>query len=240
MTRGQKKFLYGTFYLVILALIVWVFIPASKAPVPVPAGNTAQFLPLQSVGTPYVFKSEGVSKIVLLAQVKNPNADYGAESFPYSFSVYGKNGGVLAEIPGSESIYPNETKYVVSSYDVSGLNLADVGDRADFEIGNPIFRPAAQFSPLNLVLAAGPIVATSTSGLVVSGSVNNQGAFPVAAVRVVALIVNKYGDPVFAGQTLLSQVGGFEEREFSIFFPADRNLIGEAAARSPRVFLNEE
>jgi hypothetical protein len=242
MTRGQKKFLYGLFYLAVFALIVWVFIPSGGAPEMQPVVSSNQPVPLRLIGAAQIFKSENSGKGVLLAYVENPNVDYGAAAFSYSFSIFKRDGSILIKVLGDDKIYlyPDEKRYVVSGYDLSGADILDVQDKIDFEIVNADFHPSSQFLAPDLILSSGPEIATGTLGLTISGKVKNRSAITVGEMKVTALIENRYGDPVFAGQTLLNQLGGFEEREFSVYFPADQALITEAVARKPEIFLNGE
>ena len=159
MSRGQKKFLYGLFYIIIFGLIVWAFIPSSNIPAPVCSGSscgTNQPLPLQVSGMPRVFISESTHRIVLLGQVTNPNPDLGAQTFSYDFLIFNRDGTTIASVPGSGNIYPSETKYILSVYDAGNLDLSLVADRPGLEVKNADFRPAAGFLKPNLILTSGP------------------------------------------------------------------------------------
>ncbi|MGC9610885.1 MAG: hypothetical protein ABSE68_01560 [Minisyncoccia bacterium] len=240
MIRGQKKFLYGLFYIIIFGLIIWAFIPSSNVPTPTPVANSSQSLPLQLIEVPWIFKSESTKKVVFLAQVKNPNAEYGAERFSFAFSVLDRNGNVLNKVSGTDKILPSETRYVVYNLDTLSPDLFQAAVSADFKISDSQFAAANKFLAPSIAVVSGPDVSSDGSKISVTATIKNQSTFPVAAVKATVVIGNKYGDPVSAGETLIQNLGGFEERQVTVYFPADQELIQEAAARKPEIFLNGE
>src|SRR3989344_3915325 len=99
MARGQKKFLYGLFYLVIFGLIVLAFLPAPEKPAPEPAAD--KILPLQTqIDSAKLFRSESAERLVIIAGVRNPNSDYGVSRFSYEFDILRKDGGIFKTISG--------------------------------------------------------------------------------------------------------------------------------------------
>ncbi len=242
MNRGQKKFLYGLFYLAIIGIVMWIFWPSTGAVPPPCSGlscGTNQPLPLQ-IGATQIFKSETARKIILLSSVKNPNSEYGVNYFSYEFSISGRSGESIAKISGAGKIHPSETRYVLESYDAAGLDLRTVAEKGDLKIGNAVFRPAAEFSKLLLILVSEPVTDAGSDRITVSGAVKNQGASPIGGVRVTALLENQYGDPVFASETVIGGVDGFGESPFSIHFPPDQTLIDSIDVRKTEVFFNPE
>jgi hypothetical protein len=55
--------------------------------------------------------------------------------------------------------------------------------------------------------------------LVVEGTISNQSLFRLPKVRILALILNKYDDVLFALQTITGSVESYEDYNFKIFLP---------------------
>ena len=49
----------------------------------------------------------------LVAQIKNPNQNYGSGQIPYQFELYDNQDNLVAQSSGSTFILPNQTKYLV-------------------------------------------------------------------------------------------------------------------------------
>jgi|GEM_PF-1618826 len=244
MMRGQKKFIYGLFYLLVLATIVWAFWPSAKVPVPPvcsgPSCGTSQPLPLQVSGVPQMFASKITHRVVLLGQVTNPNSDYGASAFSYQFYIFDRNGKTISLVPGNGVIYPSETKYILGVYDAGSADLSSIAERPGFEINNASLEPAGNFLKPDLALSSGPSVQLNADSIVVSGTLKNQGSSLARNVSIIALLSNKYSDPLFAAQTLISNLAGFEEIAFQIPFPADQQVVESVATDKTQVFLSTE
>jgi hypothetical protein len=242
MTRWQKKFLYGLFYIIIFGLIIWVFIPSPSIPAPVcsdPSCGTNQPLPLRVSGVPQMFKSESTHRVVVLGQVTNPNPDYGAYVFSYNFIIFNHDGRTIISVPGSGKIYPSETKYILSVYDAGNMDLSLVAERPGFEVKNASFRPAAEFLKPNLILTSKPETNVSSLGIKVTGRVKNQNASPVGGIRVISVLQDTYGDSVFAAQTLIQGLNSFEEAPFEVNFPADPAVVQKIDPVKTSVLLSE-
>ncbi len=241
MTRGQKKFAYGLLYAVVIGLVVLALIPKSHTPAPACSGSscgTIGPLPLQTESV-QLFKSESTHRIVTLAEVVNPNADYGANSFSYEFDISDRDGGPLTSVSGSNDIYPDETKYIVGVYNAGNADLSLVSDTPVFKIYPPDFQPAAGFLKPNLALTSGPETDVSSNGIKVTGKVKNQGASSVSEVEIVSILQDKYGDPVFAAQTVIQGLEAFEELPFEVDFPADLATVQKIDSTKTAVFLSE-
>lgn len=61
--------------------------------------------------------SNADDKIVLVAEIKNPNLNYGAGDFVYSFDIYNKFGEKAKTISDQSFIYNGEVKYLIKAID---------------------------------------------------------------------------------------------------------------------------
>ncbi|MEK7626718.1 MAG: hypothetical protein AAB399_00940 [Patescibacteria group bacterium] len=240
MTRGQKKFLYGLFYVIVLGLIIWAFIPSPIVPVPVcsgPSCGTNQPLSLQVSGVPQMFKSEGTHRVVALGQVTNPNPDFGASVFSYDFLIFDRDGKTIASVPGSEIIYPSETNYILGIYDAGKTDLSSIAERPGFEIKSANFRPAAEFLKPEFSPVSGYETKIASDGIRVSGKVKNLSSFPIGEAKVIGILGDKYGDPLFAAQTTVSGITGLGEADFEIYFPAEKAILDRLDMGKTSVFF---
>ncbi|MDI6717732.1 MAG: peptidoglycan-binding domain-containing protein [Patescibacteria group bacterium] len=80
--------------------------------------------------------SNGAGKMILASEIKNPNLNYGAKDFSYSFDVYGK-GGEKSGYIGHSFIYAGEVKYLLAPIDFDSNNF---------------FRAELNFSDANWIL----------------------------------------------------------------------------------------
>lgn len=241
MNRGQKKFLYGLFYIIILGLIIWIFIPSSIIPTTEPTiNNIRQPLPLQIIETARIFKSENANRIIIFAQIKNPNADYGAENFSYTFSVLDKDGNVLNQISDTDKILPSESRYVIYNFDSPGEDLFQATNSVDIKINDTQFISANKFLSPDIVVISGLEVSNDSSRISIAFTVKNQSAFSIAAAKITVLIQNKYNDKIFAGETLIQNLNGLEERQIIVYLPADPVLIQGISAQKPVILINGE
>ncbi len=72
----------------------------------------------------------GRNQYSLLAYVNNPNTEVGADSFKYSFSLYGKDKKMFRKIEGYGFIYPSEEKYIIENVS----NVDKKIDKVKFEM----------------------------------------------------------------------------------------------------------
>jgi hypothetical protein len=186
-----------------------------------------------------MFVSKSTHRIVMLGQVTNPNADYGASSFSYQFLIFDRNGKTISSVPGSEAIYPSETKYVLGVYDAGGTDLSSIAERPGLEVINANFESASSFLKPDLALVSGPSVQSNTDGIIVSGMLKNRGSSLARNVKAIALLMGKY-EAVFAAQTLIPSLAGFGETTFQISFPADQSIMGSLAPDKTQIFFSTE
>ncbi|TSA44431.1 hypothetical protein D4R51_03835 [bacterium] len=241
MNRGQKKFIYGLFYLVIFILVAWGAIFGLNSPSQPacsdPSCGAKQPLSLQVSGVPQIFRSESTHRIAVLGQVTNPNSDYGASQFSYNFKIFDRNGKTVADVLDSGAIHPSETKYILANYDTGSMDPDLLDDRPGLEIKNAIMAPAGNFLKLNISLVSQPLIRVGSSSIVVSGVVRNQNSFPTEGIGVIVILENKYGDALFAAKTAIQQIGGFKDFPLEVSFPADQSISQSLDAGKTQVFF---
>ncbi len=255
MNRSAKKIIYGVFYLAFLyffaAFVYNVFLkPAptcfdkiqNQGETGVDCGGPcascplSQAEPLKTLSVEFFGTTAG--KTVVLADALNPNQNYGVQNAPYEILVYNKNGAVIETVNGEESFRPSEEKHIFNAdLQTSFRNIA----KADLIFTNPHWQPASDFSLRpNLVLGSVLKTALVGEGIQVTGTVVNQAPFTAADVEIAALIFNKFGNPIFASQTLVVNLIGGGEANFVVVFPADSNLNAAFDPAATQIFFSSQ
>jgi len=168
-TQKQVIIFFTTFIFLGLALLVFALIFSGK-PKPSPPPLTGE----ESVETPkVVFKDievissnlvaiEGREKIYdIIAEIKNPNLEYGSPSFVYEFVFKDQAGAETKRLSGTSFVLANQTRYLIKQairlpadpfsvelnilsqtwkrlapFESSGLKIGDLKIRRDNELGN--------------------------------------------------------------------------------------------------------
>lgn len=251
MSRSTKQAIYGVCYLALLALVLWggfrAFVPGPSCSDGVlnqneervdcggPCSPCAAQAEALRPGEVQVFSTEG-GRTVFLVQVINPNAAYAAASFSYSFAMMDGAGRTLWSTPSKiDRIHASERRYLFEpevpvSFSSAGrvaLVLSGVEWRQASEL------PRAELSALRIATDVG------ADGIRVRGEVENRSPFGVRGVKIVALLLDRFGGPLFAAQTALDEVAGGETQTFPpIKFPPDASLARSVDPAATEVFVS--
>ncbi len=238
MTRGAKKFVYGILYLFIFGILLYWMFGGSGVANPGSGLSAIQnkALPIAITGPVQIFKNSDLSQVILLAGISNTNAEYGAGKLDYVFSLFDKNSALVDRIQGSDMIFPEESKFLFASYEGTSYNIERTS-RVSLELspewvlGSELIRPY-------LSLAGEPATTVASDGIRVGGSVRNTSPLATGRVKVIVLLYNKYGDPLFGGQTLLERIGSLATAPFSVYFPPDQMIIGAVDSSKTKAFVS--
>ena len=252
MTRTTKKIVYGIGYLAFFILVVGgVFSIFSGSEETCSDGIQNQgeegidcggpcepcdVLTLKELHTSSyvsVFPS-GEQEIVLLGQVTNPNETHTAKRFSYTFEIYDGEGNVIEEEKGIDSVPALGRRYLFNA----GVRVpySDTG-KVSLKIEDTSWEKAIAGATPALV-TNGVETKVENDQIRVSGTVQNQSSFIARDIRVVAVLFDKYGIEVFASQTLISSIWGFEEGEFAVLFPRNEDIIESADPLRTEIFVS--
>jgi len=252
MSRSAKQFAYGAFYLALFLLILWdvfrVFVPGPSCSdgilnqneenvdcggscAPCVAAQTEVLRP----GTVQAFSTQD-GRTVFLAQVINPNVAYAAASFSYSFAISDSNGRHWGDTPSkTDRIHASERRYLFESEVPAQFSSAD---RAELTLSQVVWRKASEL-PRADIAASGVVTDVSSGEVRVWGEVKNQGPLTARGVKIVALLHDRVGVPLFAAQTVLDEIAGGETQTFPpIKFPSDESLARLADPAATEVFVS--
>lgn len=254
MRRTLKKIIYGLFYLslvALLALFVWrqiVAVPPTCSDaiqnqnetgvdcggVCVPCEIT-HLLPLQSL-SPYRIFALSNGRAVLMFAVANPNRAYHATHFSYHIAVFDKAGTRVEQLDGADSLYAGATKYVIESR--VGVRASAIGSVA-ITVDDPSWLPVAERAAPALALSGITTESLPTGTIRVHGVATNKGSNEARDVAVLAIAYDRYGAKLFAAESVLTSLAGFESTPFSILFPVDAIFQNVDAAKT-EVFISSK
>jgi hypothetical protein len=152
-----------------------------------------------------------------LTQVSNPNHDYAARNFSYSFELLDARGAVIQSYPGESFIYAGEVKYILAAnVPAPQTNYSSVDIKLD---SNPDWVPAGQFPGPPQLNTAGAQTNISSDKMSVDGNVTNLEAAPLKSVTIVAIFRGKLGQVAGASQTEVENLAPSAPQPFSIIHP---------------------
>lgn len=257
MSRNAKQFAYGFLYVIVVGLILFWILAPKLTPAPscfdnirnqgetgVDCGGpcTPCYLknakPLSVQGTPQLFKAADLGKTFAAVNFLNSNPDLGLHSFFYSASFLDESGNPVGTVTGYSGILPGESKYVIVEYDASSDDIGKIASVAvQFPQGES-WSQSSDFLVPNLSMASGPFLSTTTNAVQISGAIQNGSAFSVPSVDVVAFILDKYGNPVFTGHTVVDNMPSFSTSSFSVYLPASVFAGTNLTVAKAQVFLS--
>ncbi|MDP3975200.1 MAG: hypothetical protein Q8P88_02875 [Candidatus Jorgensenbacteria bacterium] len=220
MNRTAKQIGYGAFYLAFIALVLFgVFSPEVPSRGGLEVRLPEGLRPLEMRGEVTVMPAADGS-ISLLAQVRNPNAEHLASSFSYSFRFM-ENGVVRATTPARTwFVYPSETSVLVEI--VSGVVHTEHTE-VTLMVTDVVWEPT-RFLVRPALSLRGVGTSVDEKGVFVTGEVVNAGSVAASSVRVVAILKDAGGYPVFAASSALGPLGGDSTEPFTVRFPPDQEL----------------
>ena len=176
--------------------------------------------PVAAIGGVSVF-TPLAGHATLLVDVVNPNSDFAADTFSYTFDLYDASGNVIQSIPGTSFIYADQTKYLV----VPNAVVSGSVDHAGITIGNINWVPTdqmgviPQFSFKNIVTAQ-----VSSDTLAVSGQIIDSDPSSFANIEIIAVLKAPQGNVVGVSNTELNSIAPNQAEDFSVMYPVGASI----------------
>ena len=235
--RTKKRLFVVSVYIVLFVLIGWWVYKASR-PAPTctdgaknqnqtgidcggvcgacaPTFASAVDLKIKSTSLVY----GGVNSYDVVAQIFNPNAEDGAQSFDYVFTLKDDRDAVLVERHGTEFILPGETKYITETQ----LESPTVPKKISFVVSNQVWKHFVggyQEKPTINVYSKNYNQITSGVGFgEATGLVVNESAFDFVNIKVKAILFDANDKPIAVNSTELQTVKAGERRDFRLVWP---------------------
>jgi len=250
MKRGMKKFFYGLFYLGIFTLFCLLIYNSFIKPAPtcfdgiknqneqdVDCGGPCvpceilHLKPLKA-NEPQLF-SLADGKLAILTEIFNPNEGYGADQFSYQINLYDRNHRLIKTIKGSDFIFDLSRRYIFASDPF----LGSLAVEAEISLGSPIWKSNKEMLRPDLRLSSQKTEITP-SGIETSGRIYNGSILAASEVKILAILKDKFGRPLFVGQTFLAKVESLKESDFMVIFPQDKFLEQNVDVSQTQIFLS--
>lgn len=236
MSRGLKQFIYGLFYLIVIALVVWGavfsfdFEGSSQGEKEVK--EEKDYSSVKVAQEPKFFQLE-TGETSFFVKFANPNSE--AEiSFSYKFIAFGEDGKKIGEVRGNDLLLPL-AKEVTTGFKELERPVKDI----EFKIFNESY--VSDSSSFGGDLEARNVsVEMEEKKAKIVGVLKNKGLLSLAKVEIVGVLADEFGFQLCAGSTVLENVDSFGEKEFEIFVPVDREIKKKMDATSTRVYVNIE
>ncbi len=241
-TRQIKQLIYGgVFLLIVVSLLAgayWVWLKPAPSCIDntqngnetgIDCGGSCESCEIRTLTPPTVnwtrfFNADG--QTIVVAEIKNSNESYGSPLLSYTFNVYNRGDEKVTSLSGTSFLYSLETKYL---FGLVPLNLATVG-RVDTLL--EVLRwTSAQELPKPSLEVRGVKTSTSTAGVIVTGTLDNQNATSLSILQAIALLFNQNNDLISASKTDLSPLRGFDSTPFTILFP--KNIVFPSSSPTP-------
>jgi len=210
--RMLKRVFIAIIYLAVFAgLGAGAYFLFRPAPVPVVVAPTIE--PIEIIWSQTFSAGPGLYSIA--AQIKNPNTNFGASNFSYTFYLYDENGNLLDAPAGDSYIWPGESKYII----LGGINLDKVPVKTQLQIGEPTWRKIENFKGIALALSNvnyGKGQAGSVKSFEVNFNANNETPYNLAKVNVLSIVFDENNSPIAAASTLLENLKSKEYRQSNI------------------------
>ncbi|MDD5547854.1 MAG: hypothetical protein PHN74_03110 [Candidatus Pacebacteria bacterium] len=164
--------------------------------------------PFTVKGASFPSSNGGPSSFVL--EIKNPNKDYGAESFKYFAIFYNGKGAILKTIERESFIYAGETKLLVeANIDVGG----EIITNSEVTFSDIKWKKKSEGWDMPVLPME---LKTEKSGDVfaVSGFVKNDKGYEISKIVVNAILVDMKGKALGVGKTEMENIQPFEEKNF--------------------------
>lgn len=232
--RLAKQILYGTGYILVFFLIIlgiyflWLKPKPTSPCGPVPC-ELKNLAPIQVSWIRYF---PGELNSIIVAEIQNPNINYGADNFSYSLSVYDRGGNPIKNIIKQSFIYAGEIKYIIELTDVDYKNISSANltfSGIDWKSKPDFPAPVVQTRDIKTE-PTGP----QNKNVDISGFVFNNNPYPLSKTHIIGFLFNQNGSQISASLTEIDNVDSFSERRFKINFPTSISPI--APSSSSQIF----
>ncbi len=213
--RLFKRIFISFIYLVIfIGIGTGFYFLLKKEPIlPLPIVPTPTIYPIETIWSQSFITGQDIYSVA--AKIINPNTNFGASNFNYSFYLYDSNNVLIGTLNGKSFIWPGESKYIVEG----GISLMKAPIKAVLNIENPTWHEVKNFKSINLTLGNinyGKGEPGSGKFFMVDFTASNNTPFDLKKVYISAIVSTKEGLPIAVSSTILENFKSKEQKSFSI------------------------
>ena len=174
-----------------------------------------------------------------LAQIENPNREYGASNLVYQFEIFDQSGNSIQRIEGSTFILPSGMKYIIET----PITLSSPPAKTTFTIKNTEWKKLLDFSDIGLeifnkkyneVLPGQGFFSEAT------GTMTNTSNYDYEKVEIVVVLYDSSNNIVNFSRTEQKTVTSGSERSFRSSWKNQLKKVQRYEMEAyTNVFLNE-
>jgi hypothetical protein len=151
----------------------------------------------------------------LVAKIKNPNDDQGADIINYEFSLYDSANQLIGIRTGKTYILPQETKYIVEQKFYTDKTIA----KTEFKFNDISWKKLSQINDLELRINNAEYQILEDGSNLLVGAIENKTSYDLDTIKVVGVLLDENKNIIAAGETSMNTVLKDESRGFEIFWP---------------------
>lgn len=173
----------------------------------------------------------------LVAKVRNPNGEWGAESVLYRFDLYDKNNELIGSREGKTYFLPQETQYIIEPRFYSTTSPAKI----EIKLRDISWQRLKDFEDLDLRIRDKYHQLVDGKFNQVSGVVENKSSYDLNKIEVIALLFNEDNKIIAVGKTEMRTVLVAEIRHFEINWPYEiaDEVVSYELKPYTNIFLDE-
>ena len=245
--RLIKQIIYGTFYLTAFSFLIFLIYFVWFKPFPtcfdgrqnqgekgIDCGGPCKSCEINTlvIEKNWIKYFPAENKTIIAVEIKNPNSNFGADSFFYSLDIYGKNNEKIKTLSGKSLIYASDIKYII---EFAEINSKDIG-KIEISFSEISWKRVEEFSKPkddNRELET----KTENKIVTVNGIITNKNPFPLSKVKIIVFLMSPSNIFISASKTELEDIVAYGEKSFKIIFPKNVSLIS-VASQAPLFNLN--
>lgn len=169
------------------------------------------------------FKQNGVTVVPvgsnsydLVANIENPNSNWGAQYLSYKFSLYNKDNKLITTAEGKDYIEPaDKSKYIIKHID----DIREKPQSAKLDLSSIVWKDLPTFIPkpkFNILYKT--FNADSPNNIYADGTLENTSHYGLNTVYVRVIVTNGTNEIIGAAYTTLDTVDAGEKRYFKVEF----------------------
>jgi hypothetical protein len=168
----------------------------------------------------------------LIAEIKNPNKEWGVESVSYIFNLFNEDDQIIASKQGKTYLLPQETRQIIEPRLYSITEPVKV----EIELKEAIWQRLKDFEDLDLRIKEKEHRLVDNKFSQVSGVVENRSNYDLAKIEIRCLLFNKDQRIIAVGKTEMRTVLISEARHFQINWPY--NMAEEVSSFELKPYTN--
>lgn len=252
-SRLVRHLLYGSFYILATAVIFWIIYILFLRPAPtcfdgrrnqgetgIDCGgpcSSCEITQLKDLVSDWAMALPGrENESSLLAEIYNPNLNFGAQTFSYQFNVIGPF-GPLKTIKGESFIYPGEIKYLIEPS--LKINLQDVS-RVELKIDKDSILWQSEKELVKPLLTTRSVkTEVVNQEIKVEGYIKNENPLLISKIKIIAVLFDRQNEILNASFTTIADLKGLTEGFFSIGLPKG-NWTEQLDLNRTKIFIEPE